>query len=275
MRTFLAGLLAVIGLVLVPLAAVGVWTQRELIPSGSFTDLAAEVVREPEVHDALTQRVTDEIVARAPQLGSGRILLQPAVGQVLRSDQFMQVFRTAVASMHAQLVAGDDSMQLGLDALLPLVRDQVALVSEGVADRIPTSGFPAITVLTQDDAPELWRGVEIGRDASWAFPAASLLALVAAVVVAERRSTMLIVVGLGLLLVSTLLVLVVRLGRDPLSRVVGSDVTVEAFDAGYDAVTSSFVTQMIVFAAVGAIVAAAGVVWKLRSTGRRRPSIWA
>jgi len=275
MRTFLAVVLAVLGLVLVPLAALGVWTQRELIPTEAFTDLASEVVQEPEVQRTLTERIIDEIVARAPQVGNGRVLLQPAVGQVLRTDQFDQVFRAAVADMHAQLIAGNEALQLDLSALLPVVRDQIAQVNEGIASRIPTSGLPAFTVLERDDVPALWRGIAIGRDASWAIPAVTLLVLVAALLVADRRSTILIVIGLAVLVISVVTVLVIRVGRDPLSEVVGSDVTVEAFDAGYDAVTSSFVTQMIVLAGLGAVVAIVGVVLKLRTTGNRRPSVWA
>jgi hypothetical protein len=275
MRTFLAGVLVVLGLLLVPLAAIGIWTQREIIPTDAFTDLASEVAQQPEVQDALAERITDEIVASAPQVANGRVLLQPAVGQVLRTEQFDQVFRAAVANMHAQLLDDSSALQLDLNALLPVVRDQVAQVDEGVAARIPTSGLPAFTVLERDDVPALWRGVEIGRDASWAIPAVTLLVLVAAVVVAERRSTMLIVVGLGILVISAVTILVVRFGRDPLSEVVGSDVTEGAFDAGYDTVTSSFVTQMVVLAVLGAIAAIVGVLLKLRTTGNRRPAGWA
>jgi hypothetical protein len=210
-----------------------------------------------------------------PQVANGRVLLQPAVGQVLRTQQFDQVFRAAVASMHAQLLGDADALQLDLNALLPIVRDQVAQVDEDVADLVPTGGLPAFTVLERDDVPAVWRGVEIGRDASWAIPAVTLLVLVAAVVIADRRSTMLIVVGLGILIISAVTILVVRFGRDPLSEVVGSDVTEAAFNAGYDTVTSSFVTQMIVLAFVGAIAAIVGVVLKLRTTGNRRPAAWA
>jgi hypothetical protein len=60
-----------------------------------------------------------------------------------------------------------------------------------------------------------------------------------------------------------------------LSEVVGSDVTEGAFDAGYDTVTSSFVTQMVVLAVLGAIAAIVGVLLKLRTTGNRRPAGWA
>jgi hypothetical protein len=102
-----------------------------------------------------------------------------------------------------------------------------------------------------------------------------LAAFVAAVAIAERRATMLIVIGLGVLVICAAVVLVVRLGQEPLSRVVGSEVTVDAFDAGYHAVTSSFVTQTLVLAGVGAVSAAAGVALKLRAARTRRPGAWA
>jgi hypothetical protein len=275
MRGFLAGFLALVGLVLLPFAALGVWTQRELLPTEPFTDLASDVVNEPAVQSSLAQRLTDEIVTQAPQIGAGRVVVQIAVGQVLRSEQFDQAFRASVGDMHNQLERGDDQLRLDLNALLPVVEAQVAQVNQQLANAIPSGGLPAITVVTRDDVPELWTGVQIGREASWAIPVLCLVVLVAAVLVAERRSTMLIVVGLGVLVVAAALVLLVRFGREPLSRVVGSDVTVEAFDAGYDVVTSTFVTQTLVLAALGAVAALGGVALKIRAAGNRRPGFWA
>jgi hypothetical protein len=275
MRGFLAGLLALIGLLLVPLADLGVWAQRELLPTAAFTDLSTDVLREPDVRDALAQRLTDELIKQQPALLLAENLLRTGVVEVIGTDQFEQVFRASVADMHAQVERGDDQLQLNLDAVLPVVRAQVANLDETLADQVPTHGIPPITVVTRDDVPELWAGVQTGRRASWAFPILTLVLLAAAVLVAERRAVMLVVVGVGLAVVSIALVLVIRLGRDPLSHVVGSQVSLEAFDAGYDTVTDSFVTQTLVLAGVGIVTAIGGVAASLRRGGDARPHGWA
>lgn len=275
MRGFLAGLLALMGLVLVPLADLGVWTQRELIPTESFTDLATDVLREPDVREALADRLTNEIIKEQPALLLVEGPLQTGVVEVIGTPQFEQVFRASVGDMHAQVRRGDDQLQLNLDAILPVVRDQVATISGTLAKQIPTSGIPPITVVKREDAPELWAGVQTGRRASWAFPILTLVLLAGAVIVAERRANMLIIVGVGLALVSIVLVLVIRFGRDPLSHAVGSEVSVAAFDSGYDTVTESFITQTLALAAIGAAVAIAGIIAKVRSGGNVRPQGWA
>jgi hypothetical protein len=275
MRGFLAGLLALIGLLLVPIADLGVWTQRELIPTEAFTDLSTDVLREPAVRQALAQRLTDELVKQQPALLLAEQLVVSGVDQVVSSPQFELVFRAAVADMHAQLERGDDQLQLNLDAVLPILRDEVATVDRTLAGQIPTRGLPPIVVVTRDEVPELWDGIQIGREASWAIPALALLLLGLAVLVAPRHAVMLVVVGVGLAVVSIVLVLVIKLGRDPLSDVVGSEVSLEAFDAGYDTVTQSFVVQSLVLAVIGIVAAIGGVVASIRSRGNVRPQAWA
>lgn len=275
MRAFLAGLLALVGLLLVPLANLGVWTQREVLPTDSFTDLSTEVVSEPAVQDALAQRVTDEIIKQQPALVLAEDLVRSGVLQVIQSPQFVQIFTASVADMHAQVERGDDPLQLNLDAILPIVKSQVAGLNGTLANQIPTSGIPPITVVNRADAPQLWDGVQVGRAASWAVPILTLVLLALAVAVAQRRAVMLVVVGIGLTLISVALVLVIKVGRDPLSNVVGSQVSVEAFDAGYDTVTDSFVTQTLVLAGIGVIMTIGGAITIARAGRNVRPTGWA
>jgi hypothetical protein len=275
MRGFLAGLLALVGLLLVPLASLGVWTQRELLPTSSFAKLSTDVVREPDVQDALAQRVTDELIKQQPVLLLAEDLLRSGVLQVIQAPQFEQIFAASIADMHAQIERGDDPLQLNLDAILPTVRDQVADINGTLAGQIPTSGIPPISVVSREEAPQLWDGVQIGRTVSWAIPILALVLLALAVLVAERRGVMLVVVGVGLAVISISLVLLIKLGRDPLSNVVGSQVSVAAFDAGYDTVTDSFVTQTLVIAGIGIVAAVGGVVVSFRSGRNVRPTGWA
>lgn len=260
LRAVAAGVLVVVGFVLFPLGNLGLWVQRQALDSEAFASLALDVVDEPAVRDALSKRLVDEIVAAEPRLGVARFVLEPGVSQLLRTDAFRAVFSSAVGQMHTQLEQGADELSLNLDPVLPLVRDAVARIDAGVAERIPQADvLPAIRVVSRDDVPELWEGVQITREASWAFPALVLIALAGAVAAANRRSRMLVTIGIGVALLSFLQILVVRLGRGVLSDVTGPNMSLGAFTRGYDVVIGTFVTQTIVIAVVSLATAGASI----------------
>lgn len=276
MRGFVAGLLLLVGLLLVPFADLGIWTRRQILPTDSFTDLATEVVQQDAVQAALTSRLVDEIVARESRLGVARFVLEPAVGQALDTPQFESIFRVSVASTHDQLERGDDQLSLDLNQVLPIVRDLVAQVDSGVARRIPDSlGLPSITFLREEEVPELWFGVEVTREASWVFPVLMVITLGAAVAVAKQRALAVVIAGFGVAFVCLLIVLALRVGRDMLSDVVGPTIDVQAFDAGYEVVTDSLVTQSLALGVLGLLVAAVGVVLMVWRRGNTRSSSWA
>ena len=99
--------------------------------------------------------------------------------------------------------------------------------------------------------------------------------LAGAVAVAVNHARMLIAVGVATTLVAAAVVALVKLGREPLSDVVDTQVGVDAFNPGYDAVTSSLVTQSAILAIVGILVAIGGVLWTTRTRGNERPAFWA
>ena len=271
----MAGTLVVVGLLLVPLASLGIWVQRQILPTDEFTDLATEVVQHPDVREALADRFLDELEAREPRLSVGRFVLQPAVREALTTDQFEQIFRTSVSDMHAQLERGDDELSLNFDGLLPVVRSLVAEVDSGLAQQIPTAaGLPSITVVRESDVPQLWQGVEVTRHASWAFPLLVLIALAGAVVVASNRPLMLIIAGFGVAVMCLIVGLALREGRDLLSDFVGPEIDERAFNSGYDIVTDNLVNQTLLLGLVGVIAAVVGVVWLLAGRARRPPT-WA
>jgi hypothetical protein len=276
MRGFIAGVLVVIGFVLVPFATVGVWTQRELLDTEAFTDLATDVLRQEPVRAALAHRLVDELVQREPQLALGRIVLEPVMRQVIGSSQFEQIFRLSVADMHAQLERGQDPLELNLDAMLPIVRDLVSHVDSGLANRIPSeAGLPSITVVRKDQVPQLWFAVQVTRRAAWVFPVLMLLAFGAAIAIARQHARTLVVVGFGTAVVCLLLVLALRSGRDMLADVAGPEVDLAAFDSAYDVVTDTLVTQTLVLGGLGIVGGVVGVVLLLRRSGGTRPSAWA
>jgi hypothetical protein len=277
MRGILAGVLIAVGLLLVPFASQGVWVERELLSTRAFTTLSTDVLAQDAVRDALANRIVDELEKQVSQVSLARFALVPALREALDTAQFRAIFERAVGDLHSQLERGDDELKLDLDAMLPLVRDivsQVPLVGESVASEIPDGVLPAFTVVTKENVPQLWVGVEATQDAWWLFPVLSLAFLVAGVAVARRRALAVVVVGLGIAVIAMVLVLALRVGRDLLSEVAGPTVEIDAFKAGYNTVTDSLVVQTMVLGLAGLVVAAIGLGFVLvgRRTPRARPA---
>jgi hypothetical protein len=275
MRGLVAGLLLLVGLLLVPFASFGIWTQRELLPTDAFTDVATEVVQQDAVQAALASRLSDELIARQPRLRLGRVVLEPATVRALDTPQFEAIFRAAVTSTHEQLVRGDDQLTLDLNAMIPIVRDFVAGVDQGVANLIPDSlGLPAFTVVRKSEPPALVRGRcdapgVVGvpgahGDRTWRGDCRR-----------KQRALTLVIAGFGVAFVCLLVVLALRVGRDMLSDVVGPEVDVSAFNAGYEVVTDALVTQTFVLGALGIVAAGVGVVLMVRRGSGTRPVQWA
>jgi hypothetical protein len=276
MRGIVAAVLIILGVALVPLADLGMWTERELLSTSEFTTLATDVVQRDEVKDALANRLADILVEQVPPLALGRFVLVPALKQALGTQQFQTVFEGAVQNMHTQLENGDDRLTLDLDAILPIVRDLVANVNEDVASQIPQqTGIAVITVVTRDNVPQLWAGVDIAREASWVVPLLSLLLMAAGVAVAKKRALALILAGLGVAAAALLVVLAIKLGREPLSNVAGSTVNLKAFDAGYEVITDSLVLQTAVLGLLGLVAALVGVGIAVTHRPDAAPAPWA
>jgi len=271
----MAGLLALGGLLLVPLADVGLWTQRQLLPTEAFTDLSVDVLHQPEVGDALAARLADEIDVQVALTSDTRAIVESAVHSAVTTPEFEQVFRIAVGSMHEQLERGDDQLTLDFDPALPAIKAAVARFDQGVADQIPDAGIPAITVLRESEVPVVWPAVDVARRAAIVLPIAALAVLAIAVLMSWRRGQLVIAIGIGLVVLAVALALLVGVGRDVLSDVVGDDERTAAFTAGYNTVTESFVTQTAALAAIGVLVGGSGVAMLWRQRRSRRPIGWA
>jgi len=268
--------LVAFALLAVPLGDLGLWTRREVLDSASFETLANKVVQQPDVRDSLADAVTAKIVGQEPRLATQQSVIRTAVGTLVGTQPFQVVFEHAVSGMHDQLTSGADQLSLQLDPLLPLVRTEVGKVSNpNVANLVPLSGLPSVTVVQKKDMKALWVAVGLARRASWILPLLSLALLAAALGVAKNRRAVLIVLGAGLAVVSVALVLLLKVGRGLLSNAVGSQVTKSAFDSAWDTITSSLVTQTIIIGVVGLAAVGAGVLWRRHDVQGRRPTGWA
>jgi hypothetical protein len=252
-----------------------VWVQRTIVPTSGFVSLGNDVLDEQDVQNALAQQVTTQLEQRVPALSGANTQVRQAVDVVLDEPAFREVFDQAVGETHSQLIDDDDPLTLDLDAMVPIVRNQ--LPPELAAEVPEQTILGPITVLRRDDAPALWTGVQITKSASVALPIVSVLLLAGAVVLARRNALAVALVGGGIAVVALVLVIVVEVGRSLLGNVSDDPVNQAAFEAGYDVVTGSFVRQTIVLAVVGAVIGLIGValmLWQPKRTARSSDAVF-
>lgn len=270
MRTLLAFLLAVIVVLLVPFADLGLWVQRELVGTTSFVRLGEDVLAQAAVRAALAERIVAELEQHVPGLAAQDATVRSIVDQGLRDPRFRSVFDDALASTHDQLRNGHDPLELDLNPLLPLVRQQLP---PAVATRVPRDlTLTPVIVLRRRDTPVLWEGVQLVQDAAAVIPILALALLAAAILAARRRGALCITVGGFITLLSLGVLALVKPGRSLLEHQVGDPTQRAAFHAGYDTVLRSFVQQTIVFALAGVVLAVIGGVLVWQHDRNRRPA---
>lgn len=273
MRGFLVSVLAMLAILLLPLADLGLWVQRQLLDTSQFTQLADEVLDEPDVRAALADQVAQRLEDRNPDLAQFDSQIRQGVDQVAQEGAFRVIFSDAVGRMHEQLTDRDDQLTIDLDGMVPLVRERLP---SDVAARIPSeTGLGTFTVLRRDDIPVLWRAVAIAQRAAVLFPIAALILIAAAIGLARRRGVAAAVIGVASAGMLLLVVTLVQFGRSLLENIGGDAVQERAFDAGAGVVFGSLVQQTLLLAGVMLGVAGAGIVAVVVARGRERSEDWA
>jgi hypothetical protein len=124
--------LMIVGVLLACCAALAVFTRNQVLNTGRYVDTVAPLASDPAVQDAVTNRLTDEIMARAnvkdlagtavaalraqgapprlnalvdPVVSAVRSFLHTQIGKIVRSDQFATAWSAANRAAHTELVA--------------------------------------------------------------------------------------------------------------------------------------------------------------------------
>lgn len=134
-----AGVLAVVGVLLLVAGIVAGVARYEVLDSARFTATADELRRDPQVAAQLGNLVADRIVEANPGLRALRPLVQRTAASVIASDSLSPLVAQAVAPVHTALVtgrAGDAVLQLNqvgaqVVSALRTVRPDLVLADPG------------------------------------------------------------------------------------------------------------------------------------------------
>ncbi|HUF84540.1 MAG TPA: hypothetical protein VMQ81_08120 [Acidimicrobiia bacterium] len=266
--------LLVAGCLLVPLADLGVWTQRVVLEADEFTALSDDLLEREEVRDALAFEIVQEVERTRPGVTQSGVPVEALVSEALATPEFRGLFRDANGRVHDQLTEGGDALTLDLDPALAVVTAEVRQVSPEVADQFPSAEeFGEIVLVQRNQAPYVWIGVEAARWGSLIAVILALGLLALAVAIADRRGLTLGIAGAGVVVASVLFALSVTGAQAYAARWVPDGPNRAGFEATWDVIESSLLVQTLLVALVGVAAAAAGFLIELARTPPTRPSI--
>jgi hypothetical protein len=244
--------------VLMPLASLGLWAQREVVSTSVFDHLADRVLEQRPVRRQLAQTVVAELDSEVPELAGQRQILGPVVARVVGAAQVRAALARSLAHTHLQLRNGHDPLQLDLNPVLPIVRQQLPGI---VAAQIPADiKIDTVTVLHRRDAPAIWVSVEFVQGFALAVAVATVALLLIAIAASRRRGLVCLVLGAITTIVSLIMIALVEPGRTLVEHEAGGSIRREAVRAGYYTVVHPFATQMIVIAVAGVALALGGII---------------
>ncbi|NML52299.1 hypothetical protein HHL19_27170 [Streptomyces sp. R302] len=306
-RSFLAGLLVVVGCVLVPLGLVAAWTADLLGDTDRYVQTMAPLASDPDVQAAVATRVTDAVMDHIDleSLLQGvapdqRPLVEKALGKlggslegalasfvhdraqdVVASPAFETIWTDANRLVHTSV---DRALTGDQDGAVKIETDTVTIdlapVIERVKERLVDSGLTvaadipevhtSFTVLRSDDIGKAKTGFALLQAFGVWLPVIAVLCVAGGVLLAVRRRRALVAAALGFALAALVLGIALTVFRTVYLNALPSSVSPAAAGSVYDTLTRFLRTSVRVCAVLGVLVALAA--WL---SGPSRPAVLA
>ena len=228
--------LVILALVLGIGSIAAVFVRNQVLNTEKFVANAAPLADDPTIQAAISNRISNEILARVDlkslatqattwltQQGAPPAidaLVQPAVNgvqsfvrsevdKIVHSSQFQNVFDAALTTGHTAVVSvltgsnvgpistSGNTISIDLGQVLAQVKDRLVADGFSLASKIPSVSIE-YTLFTSDKLPTIRSYVRILNDVATWLPWIALVVIVGAVLVAPNRRRGIILVGLVL-----------------------------------------------------------------------------
>jgi hypothetical protein len=230
-RRWLPVTLVVIATVIAVLSAVTTWVRSQMLDTDQWVSISNELLDEPEVTEALSLYITEQLFTQVDVAGELEALLPedfsglagpiagalrgPAtdgVERILESDQFAALWERANRAAHETMVnilrdetrlestsTADGTVTLDLGEVVTNVGAKIG-IPQAALDRLPDDSG-TITIFESDELASVQDAVRVLDFLSWFLFLAVVAIYAAAVYLArDRRSRMLRTVGVGVLI---------------------------------------------------------------------------
>ncbi|MET8046092.1 MULTISPECIES: hypothetical protein [unclassified Streptosporangium] len=205
MRKMISSILIALGCLLAPLTLVAFWTANEVADPGGYLRNMAPLARHPDVRDAVTGRVADEITLRLRELGvaAEEGLVHNAVGDQV-DDDFVTAWVETNRLAHRRFVAVlsadsgiPSSIGYDLAPMYELVKHRLRSGGLEAASRLPRT-HPVAEVLPASAVAKIDHIHDRLISLRWVLAGTSPALIAAGVFLARDRCTALIGAGIGM-----------------------------------------------------------------------------
>lgn len=280
MRGPVAGLAALLAVLLLPLALLSGWMKIVATDDDAYVRTVAPLSQDPEVRRAVADRLHAQTVGEIERVTGrplpelGRSLVRTAVEGVIASPAFEQAWKDGNRSAHEQAIAVLDGRQEAtalLDGRVAIVLgtllDEVlqGLVRSGLlpGERVPRISV-AFPLLTQGDLRKAQDGYAALQRAGFWVPLAWSVLTFVALLLSPRRGRTLGRIGLGSVVTLAVLLGVVFLVRHQVIAHAPTETDGDLLRAVWDVVVRSLLVSIGVAAAASAVLGLGGL-----AAGRR------
>jgi hypothetical protein len=280
MRRLVVGLLILISALTLIVASTSLWTRRHVVNTEVFVTGAQAILTDPAVQARIQSQVVGTIMTNPdvvqainqtvavlpprlqtfrPMIEDGaQTLLGRGVHAILVSPAFDRLTGAALRSAQTQLINGQSVVfTLGQAKALVPAPDRTGLAGQ-VLNLIPDN--VGITVVTKEQAPQLYTAVDLLKSLWLWLGLVSLAALVGALVLSRQRLKTLRAWSVTTGLIGVLLVAALAVARGPLLGQV-KPANVDAADAIYQGVTASLRSWTLWLVLIMAVVMVVTLLW--------------
>ena len=287
-RSGLAAAALAAGCLLVALAIIAVWLNREISDTDTYVATIAPLAADPAVQNAAAARLSQEIVSRAhiedltrkalperagflaPVLTQGlQGIINNQIRAVIASDRFQRFWTEANRASHqlamkvllgtggGAVTSSQGTISVDLGALLGDVRrrlDQRGITA--LDGPLAGGGGPELTLLQSAKLAAAQRWLRLLDRLAWILPLAATALLAAALWLSPRRRRTLLTAGIGVAVCAALILVGLATARSYfLDSLPGTNVSPGAAAAVIDAFTASLKTAFRATFALGIVTA--------------------
>ncbi|MEU8038182.1 hypothetical protein [Streptosporangium sp. NPDC049078] len=273
MRTVIGSILIVLGCLLAPFALTAYWAANEIADPDRYIENVAPLAAHPDVRNAITDRVTDEVVVRLRALGvsvGGEVVRETVKSGV--DNDFAVAWVEVNRQTHRRLLAilghapnagmADDGVGYDLAPVYELVKRRLKAVGVREASRLPST-HPVTLLLPTSAVFVIDNSYDRLISLRWVLLGLSPALIVTGVLLPRDRCAALIGAGLGLATSMLALAVVLSVIRNvylPASATGG--MSYSAVAAIFDALTAFLRDGLRVLFTLGLLVAATAFVVK-------------
>ncbi|WP_132992331.1 hypothetical protein [Gordonia zhaorongruii] len=271
MRSVFSGLLTVIAMVCVIVAIPTMWVNERVVSADGFAASAEDAARNSEVQQFFANKVGSS-VADSTSVPLAGDIVEPLARNYARSDAFVADFRDIARQQHAWLFTepGPDTDLHVMDVNITPMANRV-IASANLPQQVRLDR-PVYIGIDQHrlSAGSLESTGNIVRSVAWIATIGAVITALLALLIANRRSVVLIWLGVGIVLAGIASYAVALLIRTVAGdKTAGSDEAARrTVEVVADGVSADLVQWAAVSGAVGAVVVVAGLLVRMVS---RRP----